>query len=561
MTVPRAQRKTGAGEDVATPPVVVLCGFMGTGKTAVGRLLAPALGVPFFDTDALVESRARATVAEIFEREGEEHFRNLETEVCATLNMKSGGVIATGGGILLREENARRLESFGRMVLLEASVDAIVARTEGTARPRLPVAANAAATRDHVAGLLEERRSAYGRVAWRIDTTDRTPVEVAFEIAESLRHDEPIIHLRTDVRPVPGHPLRPGEARVCRVIVGRGAISALGPWLRELGVAGTAFVLSSRRVAGHYGARVRAVLDASAVHNKFIEVDDAEEAKTVDQAERLLYELVDGGATRDGVVIALGGGVTGDVAGFVAATYMRGMPLVQVPTTLLAQVDSSIGGKVGVNHPRAKNLIGAVHQPLLIVSDIETLSTLPPRQVASGMAEVIKTAIIGSPALFEELRARLESPGDVANPELLDTCVSECARVKARIVEKDPYELGRRRVLNLGHTMGHAIEAVAGYGNVLHGEAVGLGMLAAIRLSIKRGAATRDFLASTRRMLEACELPVTMPRLDRDALAAAIALDKKRRAGGLTFVLPVAPGDVRLLDDVTPDELIAAAME
>lgn len=542
-------------------PVVVLCGFMGTGKTAVGRVLAASLDVPFLDTDEMIEAKSGATIAEIFARDGEARFRELETQACAALDARDGAVIATGGGILLDAENARRLESLGTLVLLEASLDAILARTEGTTRPLLAEGRRDATLRERVIDLLEERRPSYERIARRVDTTERTPAEAAFEIAEQLQHPEPVIHLRADMRPVPGQALQPGAARLCRIVAGRGVIGTLGPWLRELGVAGTAFVLASRRVAGFHGATVRGVLGAAGIRNRFIEVDDSEEAKTLDQTERLLYELVDAGATRDGVVIALGGGVTGDVAGFAAATFMRGMPLVQVPTTLLSQVDSSIGGKVGVNHPRAKNLIGAVHQPLLVVADIDTLATLPARQIASGMAEVIKTAIIGSPALFETLAGALTAPAAMQGPDLLEACVVECARVKVRIVEKDPYELGLRRVLNLGHTLGHAVEAVAGYGTVLHGEAVALGMLAAIRVSIRRGAATRDFLASVRGMLAACGLPVEMPAAEPAALAAAMGLDKKRRASGLTFVLPVAPGDVRLVDDVTPEEILAAATD
>ncbi|MDH4037813.1 MAG: 3-dehydroquinate synthase [Candidatus Krumholzibacteria bacterium] len=542
-------------------PVVVLCGFMGTGKTAVGRILAASLGVPFLDTDDMVESETGMSVAEIFSRDGEARFRELESEACASINTRGGAVVATGGGILLREENARRLASLGQMVLLRASVDAIVARTEGSTRPLLPTDTRGATLRERVAQLIEERGPVYGRVAWQIDTTERSPAEVAFEIGERLHHPHRLLHLRADVRPVPGHALRPGEGRLCRIVVGRGVIDTIGGWIGELGVTGTAYVLASRRVAGFHGQRTRAALDKAAVRNRFIEVDDSEEAKTLDQTERLLYELVDAGATRDGVVVALGGGVTGDVAGFAAATFMRGMPLVQVPTTLLAQVDSSIGGKVGVNHPRAKNLIGAVHQPLLVMADIDTIGTLPPRQVASGMAEVIKTAIIGSPALFDTLTRTLTTQEAMQQPELLETCVAECAAVKVAIVENDPYEHGPRRVLNLGHTLGHAVEAVAGFGSVLHGEAVALGILAAIRVSMRRGAATRDFLAGTRAMFKACGLPLAMPDMDRDALIAAMGLDKKRRAGSLTFVLPVAPGDVRFVSDVTPDEILAATTD
>jgi 3-dehydroquinate synthase len=174
------------------------------------------------------------------------------------------------------------------------------------------------------------------------------------------------------------------------------------------------------------------------------------------------------------------------------------------------------------------------------------------------MAEVVKTAIIGSPSLFESLARDLKTIEAMQRPDLLEACVMECARVKVSIVERDPYENGLRRVLNLGHTLGHAVEAVAGYGKVLHGEAVALGILAAIRVSLRRGIATRDFLAMTRAMFQACGLPVAMPVTDRDALAAAMGLDKKRRASGLTFVLPAAPGDIRLVDDVSPDEIFSA---
>jgi 3-dehydroquinate synthase len=315
-------------------------------------------------------------------------------------------------------------------------------------------------------------------------------------------------------------------------------------------------VMVSRTVAGFHGTAAKAALDAAGIRNKFIELDDAEESKTFEQAEGLLYELVDAGATRDGAVVALGGGVTGDVAGFVAATYMRGLPLVQVPTTLLAQVDSSIGGKVGVNHPRAKNLLGAVYQPQLVLTDVDLLATLPDREISSGMAEVIKTAIIGSPELF----ARIEKAGKkvpLRDGDFLDECVAACARVKSRVVEADPYERGPRRVLNLGHTIGHALEAALGYGVLTHGEAVAIGLLAALRVAVTRGVAKASFETTTRAMIEACGLRTRVSEVGDDLLKA-MSLDKKRRAGGLSFVMPVAPGDVRIVDDVTEHEVIAA---
>jgi len=548
------------------PPIVILCGFMATGKSTVGRALAEMLGVPFVDTDELVEARAGASIADIFARDGEARFRELEAEVCASLALPhdasgadSGAVIATGGGALMRDETFKRLEKMGTMVLLEASLDEVMRRASASRRPMLGVAGDAADLRERASQLHDERKPTYHRVNWRVDTTFRRSEEAAFEIAERLRqtpYKEEVLYVRAGARPVPGASPRAGEEGLTRIVVGRGVLSRLGAWIRDAGLTGPAFVMVSRTVAGHYGTAAKAALDAQGIRNKFIELDDHEEAKMFEQAEGLLYELVDAGATRDGIVVALGGGVTGDVAGFVAATYMRGVPLVQVPTTLLAQVDSSIGGKVGVNHPRAKNLLGAVYQPQLVLTDVDLLATLPDREISSGMAEVIKTAIIGSPELF----ARLEKAGKkvpLRDGAFLEECVAACARVKARVVEADPYERGLRRVLNLGHTVGHALEAALGYGVLTHGEAVAIGLLAALRLSVTRGLAAPSFETTTRKIIEACGLRTKVSEVGDDFLQA-MSLDKKRRASGLSFVLPVTPGDVRIVDDVTENEIVAA---
>jgi shikimate kinase / 3-dehydroquinate synthase len=553
---------------MSTTPVIILCGFMATGKTAVGRALAQMLGVPFVDTDELIEARAGKSVAEIFAGDGEARFRDLEAEVCASLAIpdgvsgsRGGAVIASGGGSLLREETFRRFETLGTMIVLEASIDEVLRRaTTASIRPKLGAPEDAATVRARAQQLYAERRPVYDRVAWRVDTTHRRAEETAFEIAERLRrtqHKETLLYMRAGVRPAPGRKTRVGEDGLTRIVIGRGAFARLGAWIRDAGLSGPVFVLVSRTVAGHHGTAARASLDAAGLRNKFIELDDHEDAKSFEQVEALLYELVDAGATRDSIVVALGGGVTGDVTGFVAATYMRGVAFVQVPTTLLAQVDSSIGGKVGVNHPRAKNLLGAVYQPQLVLSDVDILSTLPDREVASGMAEVVKTAIIGSPALF----ARLESAGSklsVRDAGLLQDCVVECARVKAHIVEEDPYEQGLRRVLNLGHTVGHALEAALGYGALTHGEAVAIGLLTAMRVSVGRGLAASKFETATRRIVAACGLPAKAPDVSREALANAMSFDKKRSAGILKVVLPVAPGDVRIVDDATEDEFISA---
>ena len=548
---------------MSTPPtVVILCGFMATGKTSVGRALAELLQVPFIDTDELIEARAGKPIAEIFASEGEDRFRDLEAEICKSLAIPTdesgapqGVVIATGGGALMREDTFTYLEALGTLVLLEASLEEIVRRaSQMSGRPKLAAGADAKAD---APTLYEERKPTYHRIARRVDTTRRNPAESAYEVSERVLYKEELLHMRAGARPVPGRKARPGEDGLTRIVIGRGALAKLGEWIRACGMNGQVYVFVSRTVAGFHGAAARAALDAKALPNKFIQLDDKEESKTMEQAEALLYELADTGATRDSVVVALGGGVTGDVAGYVAANYMRGLAFVQVPTTLLSQVDSSIGGKVGVNHPRAKNLIGAIYQPQLILTDVEVLATLPEREVASGMAEVVKTAIIGAPELF----AKLEKAGkkiSLRNAELLDECVAACARVKAHIVEEDPYEQGLRRVLNLGHTVGHALEQATGYGVLTHGEAVAFGMLAALKISVTRKLASAQFEKSTRWILAACGLPFQVPQVPREQLVQAMSLDKKRAGAGIAFVLPIAPGDVRIVDDVTEDEIIAA---
>jgi 3-dehydroquinate synthase len=544
--------------------VVILCGFMGTGKSATGAALASLLGVPFIDTDRMIEESEGRPVSDVFARDGEARFRDLEADAVARIatdpKVRKGAVIATGGGTLLRDDAHVALATLGRMVVLDAPLEAIAERASMMRdRPLLPRTHAGEIDLDAMRELFGRRAPHYERVSWHVDTSGRTPAEVAFEIFEVLQHPEQMVHLRVDTRPLLSQAGRPGEARLSRIVIGRGALASLGRWLRECGLSGPAYVFVSRRVATHHGVAVRDALDAAKLTHHFIEVDDAEEAKTLDQAERLLYELTDAGATRDATAVALGGGVTGDLAGFAAATYMRGLAFVQVPTTLVAQVDASIGGKVGVNHPRVKNLIGTIHQPHLVLADPDTLATLPPRELSGGMAEVVKTAIIGSPALFERLRAAAAGGAPQSDPELLGECVLECVRIKGRIVEADPYERDVRRVLNLGHTFGHAVEAATGYRDLSHGEAVAVGLMAAISVSVKRGTATPDFLESTRRIFAACGLPAHAPALDAETLRRALGGDKKRRASGLTFVLPIAPGEVRIVNDVTEDEILAAA--
>ncbi len=545
-------------------PVVVLCGFMGTGKTVVGRALARRLDVEFIDTDAAIEESEGLRVAEIFDKHGEARFRELEAETCRALDPGAGAVIATGGGMMTDPRNAVYLQSLGTTILLEASVDAIIARA-GSAGDRPLLATGRTdgddAMRGRVESLLKSRRGAYQQCELRLDTTTRTPEEAACDIHDMLTANaarKSLIPLRVDTRPVPGQQPGPSNTRLSRILVGGGAAADLGTWLERLQLTTEVFFLTPSHIEEIALPKITPSLDRRSIPWRTIHVDDGDDHKAMDQVSRLLDELAAAGAARDSVVATVGGGVTGDIGGFVASIYMRGLPFVQIPTSLLAQVDASIGGKVGVNHSRAKNLIGAIYQPHLVLIDPGLLDTLPRAELANGMAEVIKTAIIGSADLFERLALDTGASSDRPSVAFLEDVVGECARIKASVVERDPYERDLRRVLNLGHTLGHALESALAYTGIKHGQAVGLGTLAAWRVAVKRRAADARWIEETRALLEHFELPTVVPDVDDNAVRSAMGLDKKRRSGKLTFVLPIEPGRVEIVNDVSDDELIEA---
>jgi 3-dehydroquinate synthase len=298
-------------------------------------------------------------------------------------------------------------------------------------------------------------------------------------------------------------------------------------------------------------------LDDRSIPWQVLHIHDGDAHKTLASAIDTLERVAATGATRDTAVVTVGGGVTGDLGGFVASMYLRGVPWCNVPTTLLAQVDASIGGKVGVNAAGAKNAAGAFYQPFLVLADPDVLATLPPREVACGMAEVVKTAMIGDAHLYHRLRSAARD-GREAGPDLLAECVVACARVKGRIVEADPWERDLRRALNLGHTVGHALEAALGPDVLRHGEAVALGLLAALRLALARGDASPAYLEEVSEILAWSRLPVESPAFEASSVRALLARDKKNLTDGLRFVVPCEPGRVTI-ERVAVDDVVRAA--
>jgi 3-dehydroquinate synthase len=337
-------------------------------------------------------------------------------------------------------------------------------------------------------------------------------------------------------------------ARSYDVVVGLDVLDEVGERLAALGFAGRCGVVTSDRVAGLYRGRVERSLALAGFTPVVVEVPDGEQHKTFATLERVLDALLRAGAERRMPIVALGGGVVGDLAGFAAATLLRGVPVVQVPTTLLAQVDASIGGKTAVDHAVGKNLVGAFHQPRLVLADVGTLATLPRRELRAGLAEVVKYGVIGDAALFARIE-RDPSALLTTDPASLVPIVAACARQKAAVVAADEREEGgERAVLNFGHTVGHAVEAVTAYGRFLHGEAVAIGMVAAARVSRSLGVCDAATVDRIRQVLERLELPVAVPpELPRAALAAAIGADKKSSAGKVRFVAVEQVGRVRLV--------------
>ena len=509
----------------------VLIGFMGAGKSSAARELASALGVTPLDSDALLEERLGRTPAEEFELNGEGSFREAEEAlVCELLSAaEPEDVIALGGGSVL---SARARAQLARHVTILLDVagercwERVGAGANGSPRPL-------ARERSSFLALHAERSALYEELADAV--LPEPPTGSLVSAAEALR---------ALARAPAGTRLLWASAQSGQypVFVGRGVLrtevlAAISPLDRTRS---RAFLVTDETVGPLYGRRLGELAGS-------VTIAAGEQHKTLASAERVWEALLAAGMTRADHVVALGGGVVGDLAGFCAATYQRGVPVVHVPTTLLAQVDSAYGGKTGVDLPSAKNYVGVYHQPAGVMADPDTLATLPAGELAAGWVEVLKTALIAGGALWQAV---------AAGAEVDERIIMACVRTKLAVVAADERDAGVRQVLNLGHTVGHAIEASAGYGRYRHGEAVGLGLLAALRLS-----GQEQLREHVRSLLLARGLPVTLLDASVERVLETIAHDKKRVGSELPFVLLSAPGDVSPGHAVSPTQLRAAVEE
>ncbi len=334
------------------------------------------------------------------------------------------------------------------------------------------------------------------------------------------------------------------------ILIGSGLLMQTGARLKEIGFNDKLAIITDATVKNLYGNTLKQSLTDSGFKVLLLEIPEGEEQKSLETAGRLYYELTDFYAERTTPIIALGGGVIGDLTGFVAATYLRGVPLIQIPTTLLAQVDSSIGGKVAVNHGLLKNKIGAFYQPRLVISDIDILKTLTAGDLSDGLAEAIKYGVIWDEEFFTYIEENLDRI-KLLDAEVLETIVFQSAKIKAEVVEKDERDFGIRNILNYGHTIGHAVESVSDF-KVQHGEAVAIGMLAAARISNKLGILDKNEVGRLKEIIARAGLPTQIPTLQFEKMIQAMKHDKKIMQGKIRFVLPKTIGEVLTTEEVSP---------
>jgi shikimate kinase/3-dehydroquinate synthase len=504
-------------------PAIVFIGFMGAGKSTALAAARDA-GLETTEIDALMEAELGMPIATAFEQHGEEGFRAREAEVVGTLlEGADGGAIALGGGSVLSE---RVRDALGRHIVVWLQIDAEEAwrRIEGTDRPLARSAAD-------VAELLGLRLPLYEALADAV-----VPQGDEAQIARALPSIQALAGLPAGTRLL----WAASASGEYPVFAGRDLLGA-GWWPLE----GRRFCITDTAVGALYTDRLGPLAAR-------IEVERGEAAKTMGNAEKVLNELAAAGMTREDHVVALGGGVVGDLAGFCAHVYQRGVPVVQVATSLVAQVDSAYGGKTGVDMPQGKNYAGAYHLPAAVIADTATLASLPRDELRSGFVEVLKTGLLAGGELWERVRAI-----EALDPAELDDVAFACARYKCEVVAADERDSGLREALNLGHTVGHAIEAASGYSGYRHGEAVGLGLLAALRLS---GAA--ELRAEVERILVRHGLPVGLDRaIALGEILEALQRDKKRTAAGVGFVLLAEPGEPRTGQLVDPAKVEAAVKE
>lgn len=543
---------------------IVLVGLMGSGKTAIGRRLAQRLGLEFVDSDTEIERAAGLTIPEIFARYGEPYFRDGERRVVARLLAQGSRVIATGGGAFMGEETRARIREAGVSIWLKADLEVLWRRVrKRNHRPLLQNTDPEAMLKK----LMNERDPVYAMADIAVVSREG-PHDIVVEDILAALESRLALPALTDTSEMPDLE-QPGTIERVRVdlgprgydiLIGDGLIDETGTRLAGLVPGSAVAVVTDDNVARLHLANLESSLASAHIRYQSIVVPPGEGSKSYAVFERVCDEIIGGRFERGDCVLALGGGVVGDLAGFAAASVRRGMRLIQVPTSLLAQVDSSVGGKTGINSPHGKNLIGAFHQPMLVLVDTGSLATLPAREFRAGYAEVVKYGLIRDLPFFEWLEANWRNVFS-GGPERVRAIAKSCAS-KAAIVAADEFESGERALLNLGHTFAHAFERITQYDSrrLVHGEAVAIGMACAFRFSAHRALVGEVEAARVEAHLKDAGLAVyirDIPGWDAGAetIIEAMLQDKKVKRGALTFILAHGIGCCFIARNVDADEV------
>jgi shikimate kinase/3-dehydroquinate synthase len=524
---------------------IVLVGMMGAGKTSVGRRLAGQLNLPFVDADAEIEAGAQMSVPEIFERFGEAYFREGERKVLARLMAEGQKVLATGGGAFMNEATRRRVAESGVSIWLKPDFDVLMRRVRKRSNRPLLQTANPEET---LRRILEERSPVYGQADLTIEARDGPHDVVVEAIVSALG-----AHLAKAAPPPPKGDGGPPAAqihevevalglRAYKILIGEGLMARAGEYIARLAPGAHCAIVTDDNVAAAHLATLAVSLAQAGLRTSVIVVPPGEASKSYARFAEVCDGLLAAHIERRDIVIALGGGVIGDLTGFAAASVRRGLRLVQIPTTLLAQVDSSVGGKTAINSPHGKNLVGAFHQPSLVLADIGALDTLSEREFRAGYAETVKYGLIGDLGFFEWLETHWRDVYAGGSARLYAVATS-CA-AKAAVVAADETEQGERALLNLGHTFAHAFERLTAYdgARLVHGEAVAIGMACAFRFSRALGFGTGQDAVRVESHLRAVGLPTQIAEIagleaEPEAILAAMRQDKKVERGRLTFIL------------------------
>lgn len=512
---------------------VYLGGFMAAGKTSVGKALSEHLGLAFVDTDQVIEERAGKSISRIFSEEGESFFRAMERELIEELLQVRNAVISLGGGILADKELRRKIMERGTLVVLSVTPDTVIerVRSQKGQRPLLE--------KENLRSLWEKRGPAYREAHLHISTDEISVDTISREIERYLEI-------------LPEKAGSSSRCLECRtrdysypLIIGKGILGTFQDDLERDW--SSSLVVSDTLTGALYGDLIE---QGRGVHI----LPRGEEAKSQENLFRLFSSLHEKDIDREGTLVALGGGTVGDVTGFAAATWMRGIGLVQCPTTLLAQVDSAIGGKTAINMPYGKNLVGAFHQPMLVVADVTCLKTLPEEEFRQGMGEVLKYALGEDQSLLDWLGSNLVGIKD-RDLDVLEDMVARCARIKAEIVSSDEKEKrGLRARLNLGHTVGHALEGASSYQGWKHGDAVAYGTLIMSRLSMERGTLDQELNEKFSFLFREFNFP-TGPLPSWEKILPFIRKDKKFHSSRERFILPVTGEPSIVVEDMAISEI------